>query len=324
MNHGPVEAGRAGAPPPLTKRMPSVHDRSPSRDPVFIVGTGRCGSTILYSLLAMHPDLAWIPSHLDLAPSVLLLAATARIWNLPGTDRYREARFLPKPVEPNRLFAHWLPEYYSETANPRAVATGRATIVPLLDRIKRYQGKPRFLGKLVGRPVKVTLLRELFPGAKFVHITRGLGATVSSLLRVDFYARTQARIDSWKWDAMPSPFVDYYHDTGDAPEIAAAITIMLNRWQLARQLAQISAPDQLEVGYQTLVQDPVETVQRIGERAGLAIDEAFRARIGRRRVYGGADEQWRHHLTDKQQRNLLEFERLARDVEHADVATPSR
>ncbi|HTL94877.1 MAG TPA: sulfotransferase [Gemmatimonadaceae bacterium] len=299
-------------------------DRSPSRDPIFIVGTGRCGSTILYSLLAMHPDLAWIPSHLDLAPSVLLFAATARIWNLPGTDRYREARFLPKPVEPNRVFEHWVPEYYSEAADPRAVARGRATIVPLLERIRRYQGKPRFLGKLVGRPVKITLLRELFPGARFVHITRGLGATVSSLLRVDFYARTKARIDAWKWDAMPSPFVDYYRETGEAPEVAAAITIVLNRWQLARQLAQISADDRVEVAYQALVQDPVEAVRRIGERAGLEVDEAFRARIARRRVYGGADEQWRHHLSDKQQHNLLEFERLARDVQHGEIESPSR
>lgn len=266
----------------------------------------------------MHPDLAWIPSHLDLAPRLLLLATTARIWNVRGTDRYREARFFPKPVEPNRVFTHWVPDYYSEAADPRAVATGRASIVPLLERIRRYQGKPRFLGKLVGRPVKVTLLRELFPGARFVHITRGLGATVSSLLRVDFYARTKARIDAWKWDAMPSPFLDYYRKTGEAPEIAAAITIVLNRWQLARQLAQIPADDRLEVAYQTLVEDPVAAIRRIGERAALEVDEAFRARIARRRVYGGADEQWRHHLSDKQQGNLLEFERLALDVQHAE------
>ena len=175
-------------------------DRFSSRYLVFIVGTGRCGSTILYSLLAMHPDLAWIRSHLDLAPWALLFAATARIWNLPGIDRYREARFLPKPVEPNRVFARWVPEYYSEAADSQAVLTGRATIVPLLERIKRYQGKPRFLGKLVGRPVKVTLLRELFPGARFIHITRGLAAAVSSLLRVDFYAHTKGPIDSWKWE----------------------------------------------------------------------------------------------------------------------------
>lgn len=299
-------------------------DRSPSRDPVFIVGTGRCGSTILYSLLAMHPDFAWIPSHLDLAPSVLQLAATARIWSLPGTDRFRETRFLPKPVEPNRVFAHWVPEYYSEAADPQAIETGRSTIVPMLDRIRRYQGKPRFLGKLVGRPVKVTLLRDLFPGARFVHITRGLGATVSSLLRVDFYARNKGQIDAWKWDAMPSQFVAYYRDSGEASEIAAAITIVLNRWQLARQLAQVPADDRLEVAYQTLPQDPVDAVRRIGERVEFEVNETFRARIARRRVYGGADEQWKRHLTETQQRNLLEFERLAEDVQQVEIESLRR
>lgn len=301
-----------------------MRDQSLRRDPIFIVGTGRCGSTILYSLLAMHPDFAWIPSHLDLAPGVLAVAATARIWNLPGMDRFREARFFPKPVEPNRVFSHWVPTYYSEETDLQAIETGRATIVPLLERITRYQGKVRFLGKLVGRPVKVALLRELFPGAKFIHITRGLNATVASLLRVDFYARTMEPIERWKWGAMPSRFVDYYRATGNAPEVAAAITIVLNRWQLARQLAQVPVDDQVEVAYQTFVQEPVPTTRHIAERIGFEVDGALEARIARRRVYGGADEQWKRHLTEEQQRHMLEFERLAGEVLEEETGHISR
>jgi hypothetical protein len=272
----------------------------------------------------MHPDFAWIPSHLDMAPSVLLIAATARIWNLPGMDRYREARFFPKPVEPNRVFARWVPAYYSEAVDARAIEVGRATIVPLVDRIRRYQGRARFLGKLVGRPVKITLLRELYPRARFIHITRGLNATVASLLRVEFYTRSREPIETWRWDRMPLRFLEYYRETGGAPETAAAITITLNRWELARQLAQLSPDDRLEVAYQTFAEDPVSAIRSIGERTGFEADDAFLARIQRRRVYQGADEQWKRHLTDSQQRHLLDFEQLAREVAGAAAETTSR
>ena len=70
---------------------------------------------------------------------------------------------------------------------------------------------------------------------------------------------------------MPSAFVDHYRETGEAPEIAAAVTIILNRWQLERQLARVPADDRLEVAYETLVQGPVDAVRRIGERAGLEV-----------------------------------------------------
>ena len=30
------------------------------KKPIFIIGTGRCGSTLLYRILALHPELAFL------------------------------------------------------------------------------------------------------------------------------------------------------------------------------------------------------------------------------------------------------------------------
>jgi len=281
--------------------------------PLFLVGTGRCGSTIVYSCLAMHPDLAWIPSWLTTAPRWPILTAANRFWELPGTDRWREARFFPKPVEPNTVWERWVPEFHREDAEPDALTQARATLVSLIDRVKRYHGKPRYLGKLVGRPVKVELLAAVFPSARFVHVTRDLKPTVSSLLLVDFF-QNNAPLDRWPWGTIPEALLEFYRANGSAEEVAAAITVVLNRVEVDRQLSRVSADRWIEVSYPGFINRPIEEMRRIGEHAGLSLDAGFERRIRRREIHGGDDRKWARHLTDQQVARLDAFEPLAAQV----------
>ena len=90
--------------------------------PVLLVGTGRCGSTILYSLLSMHRDLAWIPSWVARYPDRPWLAAANRLWSVPGLDGFRETKGFPKPVEPYGLYEGRFPGYFHERADAAAIA----------------------------------------------------------------------------------------------------------------------------------------------------------------------------------------------------------
>jgi len=281
--------------------------------PLFLVGTGRCGSTIVYSCLAMHPSLAWIPSWLTTAPRWPVLAAANRFWELPGTDRWREARFFPKPVEPNTVWERWVPEFHREDARPDAVAQTQATLVPLVDRVKRYHGKPRYLGKLVGRPVKIELLASVFPEARFVHVTRDLKPTVSSLLLVDFF-QNNAPLERWPWGTIPAALLDFYRANGSAQEVAAAITVVLNRVEVERQLGRLAADRWIEVSYTGFIGRPIEEMRRICRHADLSIDARFEQRIQGREIHGGDDRKWARHLTAEQVARLDAFEPLAADV----------
>ena len=55
---------------------------------VFLIGTGRCGSTLVHQLLARHPDVGFISNLEDRVPG---LPASAR---RPGNALYRHA---PRP-----------------------------------------------------------------------------------------------------------------------------------------------------------------------------------------------------------------------------------
>jgi hypothetical protein len=257
----------------------------------------------------MHRDFAWISSWLTLAPRSPLLAVANRLWDLPGTAGWSDARFLPKPVQPDAVLLRWDPKYHEERITHERVARGRATIVPLIERIRRYQGRPRFLAKMVGRPVLVSLLRELFPDAFFVHIVRDLKPTTASLLRVDFYRG--ADFEHWQWGAIPAAYLEFYEARGKPQEVAAAIVVRENLAELDRQLAALPADSWMELSYSAFVSDPAEGLRPLAARAGFELDSGFLDRLRARRVYGGADQKWRKYFNDSQIRNLEEFEAVA-------------
>lgn len=260
--------------------------------------------------MAMHPDFAWIPTLMNIAPGFPIVAATARMWDIPGLDRHRERRFVPKPSEPIYVFDHWLRDYASEAVDADTVADAEATIVPLIDKIMRYQGKPRFLCKLVGRPVKIELLHRLFPDAAFIHLTRDLKPTVASLMRVEFYERTREPIEHWKWDRLPDWMYEYYERSGRTAEVAAAITVALNEVEIRRQLSQVPRDLSVEIGYRQFVNDPIDTLRATSSVARFDFDDRYVQRVNERRLLRHADDKWKSFFTSQQVENLSGFEEM--------------
>ena len=78
-----------------TLEKKALHAIDPLDRPIFIVGTGRCGSTILYQLLSNHPQLGWISSWVDAFPMLPWLTVLNRFYQLPGGNRFRQRRFFP-------------------------------------------------------------------------------------------------------------------------------------------------------------------------------------------------------------------------------------
>lgn len=277
--------------------------------PVVLVGTGRCGSTILYSLLAIHDDLGWIPSWVARYPESEWLAAGNRLWSVPGMDRFRDTRGFPKPVEPNALFTKRHPGYFTEAVNEQVIADARQLMIPVLTRIRRWTGRPRLLLKMVGRPVKIELFESIADSPVVVHVTRDLKPTVASLLKVDFFART-GTLEDWRWGTIPDSYLEMHERSGGAPEVIAAIQYALNRAELDRQMKLVAPARRLELAYSELVADPLRQIRTIAQLANLTVDERFEKRLSQRQVFGGADSKWKKQLTAAQVQRLDEFEEL--------------
>src|SRR5690242_15426457 len=196
----------ATAPIPAVDKHPlgaSSATRRPSqgeRQPVFLLGSHKSGSSLLRSLLDGHPELAVLPKETHL---------------FQFTDHwvnYRRRRNLPHGLEGNELVERMLDQIRLDTrpGNPYADAPGFAYRMEVLEPRLRaldptdmpaffmgymraaYEAAagtpPRDGSMLVEKSVEhaefAYVLARYFPGARFIHIVRNPYATVVALRRM--------------------------------------------------------------------------------------------------------------------------------------------
>ena len=121
-----------------------------SADPVFVLCTGRSGSTLLRFLLDAHPDLACPPE--GKLPEVLARLTT--LWSA------MEA--LPLPVGGN-----------GTAGTPGAMVTGiRHTMDLMIGPYLARRGKKRYCDKNLGTALYAYMLLGVYPEAKFICLHR--------------------------------------------------------------------------------------------------------------------------------------------------------
>ena len=305
--------GSAGSTPPaslVSKTPEGMANQAAQRSgPVFLVGTGRCGSTIVDSILSMHPQLAWMSSWVDTFPRFPALAIGNRIWGISALNRFLESRYFPTPVEPYDTFKKITQHFRSETMENEVVTEAREKIVPLIEKIRRYHGRPRYLAKLVGRPVKIELFAHLFPDARFVHVARKMKPTLSSLMKIHFY-RDWGPIDDWYWDDIPEAYMDFYEREGRAEELGAAIRLYMNRRQLDLQLQRVEPSRWMELRYADFVEDPVCQIHAVCDFCQLPMDMAYEKSVRQRDVYPGTEDKWKNTFDEHQIARLDRFSEI--------------
>jgi hypothetical protein len=253
-----------------------IRRRPATEPPLFIIGHWRSGTTLLHELLMLDERFCCPTTYQCFAPGHFLLtedALTAALgWIMPakrpmdnvaaGWDRPQEDEFalvnLGAP-SPYRRMA------FPVTSPRRPEALDVTRLSPAdLDRWKR--ALRRFLDRLAvrdpRRPVlkspphtaRVGVLAEMFPGARFLHITRDPFVVFSSTVRLwkslhdvqSLQVDRGAGIEDYVFDAFEEMYAAFERDRIGLP------------------------PDALhEVRYEDLVADPVTCLENAYERLQL-------------------------------------------------------
>lgn len=261
-----------------------VHARG-GADVAFLVGAGRSGTTLLYKLLCLHPDVAyisnfenrlrWLPGGLAARAMARRGAAKLGAWFDDGGNAYFVRRpwlkrLVPTPHEGEKMFsACGVPLFPDAEATPDAATTRR--LRRRFGRLRRRAGARVFVSKRTANNRRIHYLAAAFPEACYVHLVRDGREVTQSLATVDWWDRHTV----W-WDGR----TPLEMERSGEPRLA----ICARNWvreveELRRQLQRIPAHRVFELRYEDLLRDPTGQVGAVVRFLGLEPSVDFRAAI---------------------------------------------
>jgi hypothetical protein len=209
------------------------------KNPIFVVGTGRCGTSLLAQILKSHPQLVTFPGEAN------------HLWH-------------PKVYPYNRRAVE-TPPILGDAA--------KFTRISIENWPRKHENKIRNILNgyhLLRGPSKVCILKsamisfmipqllELFPGTKFLHIYRSGPSVVESLVLKE-------------WDKHK----DYYQDKADFRTVCARYwnDCILEIEKQRVELALDQKYGLLEFSYEQLCEDPPAILDRLASFLGFECGE---------------------------------------------------
>jgi omega-hydroxy-beta-dihydromenaquinone-9 sulfotransferase len=278
------------------------------QDPLVLVGTGRCGSTLLHRLLARHEDLGWLSTFNEVFPGQPWLGAFSRLYHWPLPDRLKEAKAFPKPFECYRFWEHYLPGFSRRDRPQTAADVHAAGIEPArraTARVLRLQRRPRLLVKVTGWS-RIAYFDRIYPDARFVSLRRDPRSVVSSWMKAGWLDVTSPPDGpDWQWGEVPPRLLDLWRELGGTPALSVALKIRLDLDDIHANMALFEDRCH-ELSYEDLITAPDPTLKELCDFAGLPWSAAFERTIREQHFYDSRDR-WRSHLSEEEGGLVVEF-----------------
>jgi hypothetical protein len=263
----------------------SAHPRRAGADVAFLVGAGRSGTTLLYKLLCLHPQvgyisnyenrLSWFPDGLAARAVAGQLDAKLHAWfnrggNAYFVDRPWIKKVFPTPHEGESIYrACQVPLYPGRDDLPDARTT--ECLRRRFARFRRRSGGRLFLSKRTANNRRVRYLSAIFPEARYVHLVRDGREVTQSLAAVEWWADHTV----W-WDGRTAAEMERCGES--------RLSICARNWvreleELRTQLQPVPAHKLVELRFEDLLRDPVTQLERVVRFLGLDFSPAYRSAI---------------------------------------------
>lgn len=266
--------------------------------PVFVLGTGRCGSTLVHEVLARHEGTGFVTNLDDLN-----IRRSSRwqntVWRRlpPGVTRKGGARFAP--TEGYRILAR---EVGPVLVDPvRDLTSGDAT--PWLrermvrfveDRTSRLDA-PVFLHKFTGWP-RTGFLRACFPDAIFIEVVRDGRAVANSWLQMDWWLGHRGP-DQWHFGPLPPDLQFMWEESDRSFPVLAALGWRLLMASYDEARAQVPEDSWLRVRYEDVLADPELAFGSMLGRMELDWTPEFGSSLARYEFSSGRADAFRRDLS---------------------------
>jgi hypothetical protein len=245
---------------------------------VFVLGTGRCGSTLVEEVLCRHPGVGFISNLEDR----FNLPASAGRWNgslyrrLPAAAT-QKSRLRYAPSEGYRVLAR---EVSPLLASPLRDLVD-SDVTPWIERRcndffrsrARVQQTDTFLHKFTGWP-RSGFIRGVFPSARFIHVVRDGRAVANSWLQMPWWLGFGGP-DHWQWGPLPPGLQAEWEASDRSFVVLAGLLwqILIDSFDSAR--SAVGSRDWLEVRYEDVAANPRQAFAAMLDFCGLPWSAEF-------------------------------------------------
>lgn len=267
----------------------------------FMIGTGRCGSTLLHEMLCRHSNVAFMSNLDDRFGSIGRLAArNGQIYRqLPlrftqkGRLRFAPSegyRAMSREVSP--IMAMSSRDLIAADATPWLADRSRA----FFEERARLQAGTILLHKLTGWP-RSGFLHAIFPDARFVNVIRDGRAVANSWLQMPWWGGYRGP-EHWHWGELPDEYRELWEQSGRSFVVLAGIAwmMLIDAWEAAR--VELPEGSWLDVRYEDVLRTPTETTDAVLDFLGTPADEPFADQLSRYRLDPARGSAYRAELGD--------------------------
>jgi hypothetical protein len=269
------------------------------KDPIFIIGTGRSGTTILFNLLKEHPKIYWLSNLMNRYPEKILLNdIVMRLFNYQIFKR-----IIKKHIHPAEAYSFWDQAFSGFSMPCRDLLAEDVTPTIKTAFIKKVskcsvKDRDQFLGKITGWP-RIGFIQEIFSNAKFIHIMRDGRDVAYSLVNYPLW-RGWYGPENWRWGSLPQKFSILWENHRKSFLVLAAIQWIILEEAFKSAIDNCKKGSVLSIKYENFCSDALDVIKCVVDFCDLKWTEKFEYNLKKYKIFS-SNNKWEKYLKKSQQ-----------------------